>query len=155
MEYTFEFFPQYTGGQSLRTDFSFYEAKFNDYGRYGLFTFKINAPTHIKYRPERNIINDFSIRTRDWNWKYPYMELYNRYKGEILTKMPDEFIAVPCEYLILKLIFQYDIEERNHIAQILNFQFKTKEERNLYYKDKDLATRLLENKRLLYWGNMF
>lgn len=151
MAFTFEFLPHLAGNIPRKADFSFYEITWNTRGVYGHFEFQNNIPSNITYEREvkygtgRKIYSeDFTIRHYDGSWNLKRLSLYEQFKGEVLTQLPDNLIILPSEFLLLRLILQFDVDQREELAGQLNFKFRNIEQESLYYKDKGLSLKLGE-----------
>lgn len=131
MGYTFEFLPYYAGGVKRKADFSFYEIRWNSYGKYGHFEFQNNLPSNISYKRELELenvrkvfIEDFTLRATEGEWPYKYQQLSNQYVGEVLTSLPAGLVLIPSTFLCVRLRLQFPLPDRKEIANQLNFRFR-------------------------------
>lgn len=129
-QFTLEFLPHFAGAIKRKADFSLYEVKWNNYGRWGLFELQINIPTQVKFVREivsantRTILlNDLSVSNTSGEWTEKRLALYERFKGQTLTKLPDDLQTSPQEWLLLRLMLTFSTEDRLRIADILNFKY--------------------------------
>ena len=142
MAYTFEFLPHLAGSLERKADFSFYEVKWNTYGKWGHFEFQCNLPAPFHYSRElelpgvkRVFIVDFTLRDSFDNWDLPRLTLYKQFKDKILTDMPEGIFLIPENFLLIRLRLQFTREQRKEIAQSLHFRFRSKDAERILLDD--------------------
>ena len=142
MAYTFEFLPYTAGGVKRKADFSFYEVRWNSYGKFGHFEFQNNLESNISYKRELELgnvrkvfIEDFTLRTASGDWPYKYQELSKKFSGEVLNQLPEGIVLIPSTFLCARLRLQFSYEERQVISNQLNFSFRDLQDRDILFDD--------------------
>lgn len=147
-DFTFEF----SQINTHRTSFSLKEINWSNHGKYQNFQLIVNIPSNVSfnrlkgsYKEGRILyIADLGIKSPDNSWDFSPLSLYNSFKGQVLTKLPEGFIIMPMEFLITRLVLQFNGEERQKIASLFRFEFFSEEDRNLYFNEKGLDQRLVD-----------
>ena len=153
MGFTFEFLPHLASGIKREADFSFYEIKWNDDGKYGFFEFQNNIPSHFGYTQDvdhRHRPSDFCIRNINGSWDLTRLSLYEKYKGTVLTQLPEDLIVYPETFLLIRLVLQFDSLQRAEIANMLNFVFPDKELEDLYFRGTNIWDIAKEYSEFIY-----
>jgi hypothetical protein len=129
-KFTLEFLPHLAGGLKRYADFSLYEVKWNNYGKWGHFEFQINEPTQVRLNRtietdcnKHILMSDFSVSDASNHWDEKRLSLYEKYKGQVLSKLPDGIYSSPEEWLLLRLILSYSKNDRLAISKMLNFRY--------------------------------
>lgn len=142
MAYTFEFLPYYAGGVKRKADFSFYEVRWNSYGKFGYFEFQNNLNSNITFKRElerenvrKVFIADFTLRTANDEWPYKYQELSKRYSDQVLYQLPEGIVLIPSTFLCVRLRLQFNFTDRQEISNQFKFSFRNQIDSDILFDD--------------------
>lgn len=139
--FTIEFLPHYAGDIKRNATFSLYEAKWNNYGRWGIFELQINIP-HLIHRVDSlqlannramRYVGDMIAEDNRGEWNEKRLSLYNRYENQVLYEIPSGICFKPFTSLCWRLLANFSYEEREYIANIFHFKFYNQADKDIYF----------------------
>ncbi len=152
--FTIEFLPHYAGGIKRNATFSLYEAKWNNYGRWGIFELQINIPHLIHRVDSLQLANSRTIRyvgdmiaaDNQGEWNEKRLSLYSRYANQVLSEIPFGTCFKPFTSLCWRLLANFSYEDRETIANIFHFKFYNQDDKDIYFSKLPLKEAIEEGK---------
>lgn len=139
--FTIEFLPHYAGGIKRNATFSLYEAKWNNYGRWGIFELQINIP-HLIHRVDSlqlansrtmRYVGDMIAEDNQGEWNEKRLSLYSRYENQVLSEIPFGTCFKPFTSLCWRLLANFSYEDRETIANIFHFKLYNQDDKDIYF----------------------
>lgn len=150
--FTIEFLPHYAGGIKRNATFSLYEAKWNNYGRWGIFELQINIP-HLIHRVDSlqlannrtmRYVGDMIAEDNQGEWNEKRLSLYSRYENQVLSEIPSDICFKPFTSLCWRILANFSYEDREAIANIFHFKFYNQDDKDIYFSKLPLKEAIEE-----------